>query len=124
MNIEEYKNKKIWAVVGSVHNKEKYAYKIFKFMKNKGYDVYPVDPSGEDIDGVKSYKSLSELPVLPEAVDMVINPVRGEKFVDEAKELGIKYIWFQPGAEAPEIIKKAESYDINVIHGKCVMVEF
>lgn len=124
MNVNEFKEKKTWAVVGSVHDKEKFAYKIFKDLKSKGYEVYPVDLSGKEVDGEITYKSLMDIPVKVEAVDMVINPVKGLQFVDETKKLGIKYIWFQPGAESNEIVKKAEDYGLNVIHNKCVMVEF
>lgn len=123
-NIKEFKDKKIWAVVGSVHNKEKYAYKIYNFLKSNGYSVYPVDPSGEMVDEDKSFKGLSELPEKPEAIDMVINPVKGESYVDETNNLGIKYIWFQPGAESKELIEKSNSYGMNVVHNRCVMVEF
>ena len=124
MEIKEFKEKKVWAVVGSVHNKEKFAYKIYKSLISKGYNVFPVDPSGEKVDEEEAYKSLLDLPQVPDVVDMVINPIRGEKYVDEAHELGIKYIWFQPGAEGPDIVSKAQSYNMKVIQNKCVMVEF
>ncbi len=123
-NIKEFRDKEIWAVVGSVHNKEKYAHRIYHFLKSKGYKVYPVDPSGEMVDGDKSFKTLSELPEKPEAIDMVINPIKGEAYVIEAKILDIKYIWFQPGAESNELIEKSNSYGMNVVHNNCVMVEF
>ncbi|WDC83648.1 CoA-binding protein [Caloramator sp. mosi_1] len=55
---------------------------------------------------------------------MVINPVRGEKYIDEAAEVGIKYVWFQPGAESFEVIEKAKNYGMQVVHSKCVLVEF
>ena len=124
MNIMDFETKKVWAVVGSVHNREKFAYKIYNFMKDNGYKVYAVDPSGNDVDGEKSYVSLKELPEVPEAVDMVIHPAKAGKFVDEANELDIKYIWFQPGADSEELISKAEGYGMDVVHHKCVMVEF
>ncbi|GFR35211.1 CoA-binding protein [Thermobrachium celere] len=122
--IEVFKEKKIWAVIGSVSNKDKFANKIYNFMKNKGYKVYPVDPSGKELDGEKTFASLRDLPEKPDAIDMVINPVRGEKYIDEAAELGIKYVWFQPGAESFEVVEKAKNYGMEVMYGKCVMVEF
>lgn len=124
MDVLDFKEKKVWAVVGSVHNKEKFAYKIYHFLKKKGYEVYPVDPSGVNVDDEPTYKSLKELPVIPEAVDMVINPVKGADFIDEAKELGIMNIWFQPGAENDNVLKKSVDYGMNVIANQCVMVEF
>jgi predicted CoA-binding protein len=122
--IKEFEKKRVWAVVGNIHNKEKFAYKIYKFMKNKGYNVYPVDPTGEAIDGEQSFKTLTDLPEIPEVVDMVINPIRGEAFLDEANGLNIKFVWFQPGAENSELVEKANAYGMNVIHNQCVMVQF
>ncbi|EYE89605.1 CoA-binding protein [Fervidicella metallireducens AeB] len=124
MALKEFMDRKVWAVVGSVSNKEKFAYKIYNFLKKKGYKVYAVDPSGKDVDGEKSYKTLSEVPETIEAVDMVINPVKGLDFLDEANRLGIKYIWFQPGAENSELIEKAQWYGMNVVYDRCVMVDF
>lgn len=123
MIIDDFKAQKTWAVVGSVHNKEKFAYKIYNFLRSKGYDVYAVDPSGKDVDSDKSYTSLSSLPAIPEAVDMVINPVKGKEYLDEANSLGIKYLWFQPGADNPELIDTAMSYGMVVAYNKCVMVD-
>lgn len=123
-DIKDFQEKSIWAVVGSVHNKEKYAYKIYNFLKKKGYRVYAVDPKGEMVDEDKSYKTLSELPEKPDAVDMVINPVKGREYIEEAKILNIDYIWFQPGAESEELIKLSDSYGMNVIYNRCVMVDF
>lgn len=124
MNIEDFRNKKIWAVVGSVSNNQKYAYRIYHFLKNKGYEVYGVDPSGQDVDGEKTYKMLSELPLKPEAVDMVINPIKGIEFVKEANKLGIDHIWFQPGAESDELIKLSREFAMELVFNDCVMVRF
>lgn len=123
MNKEEFKNKKIWAVVGSCHNPEKYAYKIYCHLKKKGLQVYAVDPTGKSVDGEPSYKTIEELPVIPEAVDMVINPVKGAEYLEEAIRLGISHIWFQPGAESPELIQRAQSSNMNVVYNACVMVD-
>lgn len=123
-SIKEFQEKRIWAVVGSVHNREKFAYKIYNFLKGKGYTVYAVDPSGEMVDSDKSFKTLSELPEKPEAIDMVINPLKGTAYIEEANNLNIKYVWFQPGAESERLIEKSNSYNMNVVHNSCVMVEF
>lgn len=123
-NIREFREKKVWAVVGSVHNKAKYAYTIYNFLKDKGYKVYAVDPSGEMVDEDKSFKTLSELPEKPEAIDMVINPVKGAEYLEEANSINIKNIWFQPGAESEELINKSNGYGMNVVHHNCVLVEF
>ncbi|QCX32810.1 CoA-binding protein [Caloramator sp. E03] len=124
MDISEFKNKKVWAVVGNIHNKDKFAYKIYKFLKDKGYTVYPVDPTGKNVDGEKTYTSLLELPEVPESVNMVINPVKGIEYLNQIHQLDIKYLWFQPGAESMELVERALANNINVVYNKCVLIEF
>jgi predicted CoA-binding protein len=76
------------------------------------------------VDEDKSFKTLSELPEKPQAIDMVINPIKGGAYVVEANNLNIEYVWFQPGAESKELIEKSNSYGMNVVYNNCVMVEF
>jgi predicted CoA-binding protein len=54
--IKEMLEMKTWAVVGASENKEKFGWKIYKKLKDKGYKVFPVSPNYETIDGDKCYK--------------------------------------------------------------------
>jgi len=38
--------------------------------------------------------------------------------------LGVKYIWFQPGAESDELIAQAVRYEMTVVHHACLMDEY
>ncbi len=119
--IEEFLNRRIWAVVGVSQNTQKFGYKIYKSMLGSGYTVYPIHPAAEEVDGNKVYKSLAELPQKPEVVNLVVPPNVSEKVVEECKELGIERVWFQPGAESPEAIAKAESLGLKVVYNACAM---
>ncbi|WP_407638226.1 CoA-binding protein [Caldanaerobius polysaccharolyticus] len=121
--IEDALEKKIWAVVGVSPKKEKYGYKVYKSLKDKGYQVYPVNPLYTDVEGDKCYQSLRFLPVVPQVVNMVVAPKFGKQYVDEAGELGVEYIWFQPGAESPELVNAAESKGLKAIYGACVLLQ-
>jgi len=90
--------KKVWAVVGANQNPEKYGNMIYRKLKVKGYEVYAVNPNYDTIEKDKCYKDLSSLPVVPEVIDMVVSPKRGILVLEEASNLGIRYIWLQPGA--------------------------
>ncbi|MDI3534176.1 MAG: uncharacterized protein PWQ82_541 [Thermosediminibacterales bacterium] len=118
--IQEMLNKKVWAVMGASTNPEKYGYKIYKKLKDKGYTVYPINPRADKIDGDKCYKGLDELPEVPEVVNLVIPPKHTEKAVEKCIELGIKYLWMQPGAESENAIKSAEQAGLKVVHNACV----
>lgn len=114
---------KSWAVVGASANKEKFGYKIFKVMTEAGIEVYPVNPGVEEVQGKKCYAKLADLPVLPEAVNIVVPPSIGAKVVRQCAELGITKIWLQPGSENAEIVRLADELGLEVVCQSCIMIE-
>lgn len=118
----ELLKKSIWAVVGASENQDKYGYKIYKRLKARGYEVYPVNPNYETLLGEKCYPDLKSLPKKPEVVNMVINPKHGIRVISEMIELGIKNVWLQPGTASEELVRLAIDNDIEVFQG-CVLVE-
>lgn len=122
MNKLEMLNKKVWAVIGVNNNTEKFGYKIWKKLKDNGYEVFAVNPKYDDIGGEKCYPSLKDLPITPEVVDFVVPPKVSLKAIDDAHELGIKYLWFQPGTADEEVIDKAEGLDKKIVFHDCVLV--
>jgi len=111
------------AVVGASRNPEKYGHRVYKDLREAGFKVYPVDPNAEEILGDKCYPSLRSLPVKPHAVDFVVPPRVTEEAVRTCKQLGIAKVWTQPGSESDEAIQFCEENGIEVVHGRCIMVE-
>ena len=93
MTIQQALDQKVWAVIGATHKTEKFGYKIYKCLKDHGYEVYPVNPNIADIAAL-----------------------------DECKELGISIVWLQPGADKPSVVEKAHALDLHVIQD-CVLVQ-
>lgn len=114
---------KTWAVVGATDNKEKFGYKIFKVMLEAGIDVYPINTGIAEVLGRKCFPTLKELPVKPDAVDVVVPPRIGEKIMHECAELGIQNVWLQPGNDAKQVIEVAQGLGLTVVHDACIMVE-
>ena len=77
MTIQQALDQKVWAVIGATHKTEKFGYKIYKCLKDHGYEVYPVNPNIAEINGDKCYPSLSALPVVPAVVDFVVPEAAG-----------------------------------------------
>jgi predicted CoA-binding protein len=121
--IKDMLAQKTWAVVGASANTQKYGYKVFKRLIEEGYRAYPVNPNCKDIEGALCYSTLRELPETPGAVSVVIPPKAGLGILEEAAELGIKRLWFQPGAESGEIIDKAGDLGLEIVHDYCVLIE-
>lgn len=113
--------KKRWAVVGANEDTTKYGNMIFKRLLSKGYEVYPVNPNYESIEGHKCYPDLSSLPVKPDVIDMVVSPKRGKPIIEEAAKLGIKYLWLQPGTYDDELMSMIDDKNLTAVQA-CVLV--
>ena len=55
--------KKIWAVVGANNDPQRYGNIIYKSLRARGYEVYPVNPDCEKVEGDPCYRDLQSLPV-------------------------------------------------------------
>jgi predicted CoA-binding protein len=111
-----------WAVVGATKKKDKFGYKMFRSLLDNGNIVYPVSPKYDEIDGVKTYKSIKDIPGDIDVVGFIVNPTVGLELIQDVIDLGIKNIWMQPGTRDPKIVKIATDNDINIVFS-CVMVE-
>jgi len=121
--IKDFLSRKVYAIQGSFRDKSKYAYQILCKLKDKGYKIYPVNPAVKEVEGLRCYRSVKDIPEIIDVVNIVTPPKVTEKIVRECKAKGIKRVWIQPGAESEDAIKFCKDNDIDVICGLCVMVE-
>lgn len=120
--VDEFLKCKNFAVIGVSRNHEKYGYQIFRNLSDKGYNVYPVNPKIDEIDGKKVYPSLAAIEKPVDVVDLVVPPAVTEEIVRQCRDLGLTKIWMQPGAESRAAIDFCKENDMDVVHGMCVMV--
>lgn len=113
--IEKTMKMKNWAVVGATTKKNRFGYKIVKKLNENDYNVFPVNPKFEEVDGLKCYPDLSSIEAQIDVVDMVINPKHGINVMEEINKLGIKYVWLQPGTRSQEIRDFAAENDIELV---------
>jgi predicted CoA-binding protein len=120
--IKEFMAQKRFAIVGATDNPEKYGHQIFENLKNRGYEVYPVNPRLKELEGTRCYPRLADIPVRVEVVDFVVPPEVTEEILKECKELGLSCIWLQPGSESEASITFCHENNLKVVHGVCVML--
>jgi uncharacterized protein len=116
------KDKRI-VVVGVSHKEDKFGYRIFKGLLDKGFKVEGVNPTDGEIAGKKIFRSLADVPGQIDMVITVVNASVTEQVVEQCRQLNIPEIWMQPGSESEKAINQAEKYGIAVIHDACFMVE-
>lgn len=120
--LERFFSSPAYAVVGVSENREKYGNIIYRYLKDKRFPVYPVNPNHAQVEGDKCYASVSELPDTVKSVVLVVPPEATEQVVLECKAKGITAVWMQPGAESFEAIAYANANGVAVIYNACVMV--
>lgn len=120
--IKEFMGKKCFAVVGATDNTEKYGNRIVKNLKKRGYEVYPVNPNLEEVEGIKCYPDLYTLPCKVDVVDFVVPPRVTEAVLQDCEKLDLKSIWLQPGSESEAAIDYCHRHGMQVVHDVCVMM--
>ena len=56
--IKDFLSSKKFAIVGATDDTSKYGNTIFKNLKKRGYEVFPVNPRLDELEGNKCYHSL------------------------------------------------------------------
>jgi uncharacterized protein len=120
--IKEFMAQKKFAVVGATDNPEKYGNQIVNNLKKRGYEVYPINPKLKQLEGMKCYASLDEIPVKADVVDFVVPPEVTEAILKDCQRLGLCRIWLQPGSESESAITFCRENNLKVVHGVCVML--
>lgn len=112
-----------YAVAGASRDVSKYGHQVLVALRSSGREVYAINPSATSVAGQAAYKSLAELPEVPESLSIVTPPNVTEKVIDQAIHLGVRNIWMQPGAQHRAASQRARDAGINVIDdGSCVLV--
>lgn len=113
------------AVVGVSSNEDRDSHQVMKFLIDKGYKVFPVNPNeeGKYILGRKCFRSLSDI---NDAVDMV-DVFRKKEFVyditNEAIKINAKVLWTQLDIFCEDSFNLAKDAGLKVIMNKCPKIE-
>jgi predicted CoA-binding protein len=120
--VDDFIGQKSLAVVGVSRNSAKFGNAIYKTLKEKGYQVFPVNPKAESIEGDRCYPTLSALPEKVGGVVVVVPPAQTEQVVKEAQAAGITRVWLQQGAESPAAIQFCQQNGLQTVHGECILM--
>lgn len=111
------------AVVGLSDNPERTSYMVTKAMQDSGYEIIPVNPTVNEVLGVKAVASLKEI---QGHVD-IVNIFRRSEFLPElAKEfaeIDADIFWAQLGVENEEAYEFLTERGYTVIMDRCIKVE-
>jgi len=96
---------------------------VYKRLRDRGYDVFAVNPNADEVEGDLAYHDLRSIPGGVDAVVIGTRPEIAEQTMRECAELGIKHVWMHRGSGAGSVSEAATAYGrqhgITVIDGGC-----
>ena len=120
--VEEFLAQKKIAVVGVSRKKTKFGNAVYRELKQKGYQVYPINPNINEYEGNICYPDLVSLPEKVDAAVINVPPAQTEKVVRDAKQAGIQKVWLQQGSQSDEAVKFCEENGIDCVSNECILM--
>lgn len=123
----EFLGHKRVAVTGVSRNPQGHGSNIvYQRLRERGYEVFAVNPNADTIEGDRCYHDLASIPGGVEAVVIGTRPETAEATMRECDQLGIKHVWmhrsFGQGSVSPEAASFGRGKGITVIDGGCPLM--
>lgn len=103
------------AIIGASADRTKYSNKSLLAHQRAGYEIYPINPKEEVIEGLKCYPSILDVPVALNRISLYVPSAIGVKLLTDIAKKGCQELWVNPGAESPELMAQASQLGLNVI---------
>jgi uncharacterized protein len=104
------------AIIGASTNRAKFGNKAVRAYQAAGYDVYPINPHAQAIEGLKAYASIDLVPLDKlDRVSFYVPPHVGLAVLDQVARKHVGELWLNPGADGPEVVKRASDLGLNVV---------
>jgi predicted CoA-binding protein len=122
-DIREFLSLRRIAMPGTSRNPKHFSRLLFTELRNRGYDVTPVNPSAAEIDGVRCVASVRDITPPVEGA-LVLTPAEQTRAVlEDCQAAGIRSVWlyraFGPGAVSDAALEYAGEHRMRVVGGEC-----
>ena len=114
------------AIVGASPNPARASFFVLRYLRTHGFDVWPVNPGYESVDGLPCYPSLAALVAqkgMPDVIDVFRRPDALPALAEEVVAIGAKAVWFQYGVVNEAAIKRLDDAGVLVVVDRCMKVE-
>ena len=106
---------KVVAVIGASRNRQKFGNRAVRAFLREGYTVVPINPHEPEIEGLRSYRSVLDVPGSIDMASFYVPPAIGETVIDEIARKQIPEVWLNPGSESEALVARARSLSLNPI---------
>ena len=113
------------AVVGISDKRDRPSYGVSQYLlENSEYGIFFVNPLVDEVLGKQVYKSLKDMPVHIDIVDVFRKPADCLQVLDEAIAIGAGAIWLQLGISVPEVAERGSAAGLDVVMDRCIKIDY
>ncbi len=114
------------AVAGVSRSGDTAATIIWRRLRKEGYEVFPVNPNADEVEGERCYRSIDDLPDGVEGVVVATHPAAAAEVVAACADRGIPRVWlhrsFGAGSVADDAVAVARERGLALLDGGCPMM--
>jgi uncharacterized protein len=103
------------AIIGASSSREKWGNKAVRAFAQQGYTVYPVNPNEPEVEGLKAYANIKDVPVRPQTISVYVPPQRLVNLLPDIAARGCNELFLNPGTESAEVLAECERLGLNAI---------
>ena len=109
------------AVIGASSDRRKFGNRALRAYIQQGFTVLAINPNETEVEGLKTYASVLDVPGPIDMATFYVPPDIGEKVIDEVAKKGITEVWLNPGAESDALVERARALNIRPIQACSIM---
>lgn len=103
------------AVIGASSDRQKFGNRAVRAFVRAGDTVIPINPHESQVEGIRAYASVLDVPGAIDMATFYVPPGVGELVIEEVARKGIPEVWLNPGAESDALIAHAHRLSIRPI---------
>lgn len=103
------------AIIGASSDRKKFGNKAVRAYAKLGWTVFPINPRQTQIEGLKAYRSIRDVPPPVARVSVYVPPAIGITLLDDIAAVKPEVVFFNPGSESPELTAKALALGLNAV---------
>jgi predicted CoA-binding protein len=109
------------AIIGASTSRAKFGNKAVRAFRQAGYRVVPINPRHAEIEGERAYASVLDYPGPIDLATMYVPPEVGASVLEALARKGIGEVWFNPGADAPDVLTRARALGLRPVQACSIL---
>jgi predicted CoA-binding protein len=109
------------AVIGASPRPERHGAEVVAYLHDAGYDVIPVRPDRETVEGLPTFAALADV---GGRIDLAVILRRADAVpghIDEAAAKGVRCVWLEPGTWSRDADAAARRQQLVIIKDRCII---